>query len=79
MQLVHNSLSLLWVFSLLSQSVIKQDFASLCSDISDTFSTFVAHLDQKRIVFFGNSLNFGFIILRYVGILLQIAFSQHNH
>jgi hypothetical protein len=61
-QLFHDCLGLLGVLSLLSKSMIQKDVAGLCSNVGNTVTALVAHLDQERVGFLGEVFN-GFLFL----------------
>ena len=67
MEFTHNSLSFFRIFSLLCESMIKENVTSASSDIGDSVSTLITHLDEVSIGLFSQHLN------RFLGLSLEFS------
>lgn len=79
MESVHDSLSFLGVFGLLSESVIEENVTSLALNITDSISRNVGHLDEVGVGTLGQLIDRGTGSVVKLSKFSQINFGENNH
>ena len=77
MEFTHNGLSFFRILGLLGKSMVKENVTSASSDISDTITTLITHLDEVSIGFLGQRLDLFLSVGLKFSIFTEINFGQY--